>query len=225
MTNKDYAHVVVVADRSGSMAMESEAPRTRAQDATDGVVKFVKSQRAYPGETTVSLVEFNHRHSTVEDFGTGAAALTWECEPSGNTALLDAVSDAIDDTGKRLAAMPEDKRPARVFVVIVTDGEENSSTRTTKDQLAVKIAHQRDKYGWDFTYLSAGLDAFADAYSIGIPVFATASVHPSNMGVAYASSGMRVNTARAGGQSLSYTDADRATLSNVQPDADEDPSV
>lgn len=87
---------------------------------------------------------------------------------SGNTALLDAVSDAIDNIGNSLSAMNEASRPSKVIFTIITDGEENASRHTTKAWLSEKIKHQESKYNWTFIYLGANQDAFTNAQSIGI---------------------------------------------------------
>ena len=64
--------------------------------------------------------------------------------------------------------MPEEDRPGLVIVVIVTDGEENSSTELSKDQFKELITHQQVKYSWHFTFLGANQDAFTEAEGMGI---------------------------------------------------------
>ena len=88
--------------------------------------------------------------------------------PRWGTALLDAVGKAINDTGQRLAAMPESERPGLVMMIIVTDGGENQSKEFTKKQIADMTKHQEDKYNWQFTYLGANQDAFAEAGGMGM---------------------------------------------------------
>jgi hypothetical protein len=88
--------------------------------------------------------------------------------PSGNTALLDAIGTTIDNLGKRLAATPENERPGKVIVAIMTDGEENSSKQFNWDQISGMIKHQTDVYKWDFLFLGANQDAIATASKINI---------------------------------------------------------
>jgi hypothetical protein len=97
-------------------------------------------------------------------------ALTMETyTPSGGTALLDAMGKTIDATGRRLAAMPEHARPGKVIVVIITDGEENSSREFTYPRVNEMICHQRDVYKWEFMFIGTNQDAIASASRIGIP--------------------------------------------------------
>ncbi len=84
------------------------------------------------------------------------------------TALLDAVGRAINQTGERLARMPEPERPGLVVFVVMTDGQENSSREFTKAQLAEMIQRQQRVYDWHFNFLGANQDSFAEAGSIGI---------------------------------------------------------
>ena len=92
----------------------------------------------------------------------------YELYPRGATALLDAVGRAINETGSRLAAMPEQDRPGLVIFVIVTDGHENSSHHFTKPQIQEMIRRQQDVYSWQFTFLGADQDAFDEAAQMGI---------------------------------------------------------
>ena len=87
-------------------------------------------------------------------------------QPSGGTALLDALGDLIDSIGSSLAAMPEQERPAKVIVAILTDGEENSSTRFSLRDINQRIAHQTQVYQWEFLYLGADHDAIAAAAAV-----------------------------------------------------------
>ena len=92
----------------------------------------------------------------------------YKLEPSGSTALLDAAGRAINETGARLAAMDESQRPGLVVVVIVTDGHENASREINRAQIRQMIEHQQSVYRWQFTFLAANQDAFAEGESLGI---------------------------------------------------------
>src|SRR3978361_1236112 len=102
------------------------------------------------------------------------------------TALLDAVGRAIMETGERLGAMPENDQPGLVVFVIVTDGQENSSNEYTKPQTKQMIETQRYIYKWQFTFLGANQDAFAEADSIGILHDGTANFRVSRARHAFA---------------------------------------
>jgi hypothetical protein len=103
--------------------------------------------------------------------------------PSGCTALLDAVGGTITSIGKRLAAMPEPARPGKVILVIMTDGEENSSKRFSKPQVKAMIETQQTAYKWDIKFIGAGIDAFSEAGSIGISKAQTMCVDHSSEGM------------------------------------------
>lgn len=112
------------------------------------------------------------------------------------TALLDAVGRAINETGQRLAVMPEHERPGLVVFVIITDGQENSSHEFTKTQIKELIKHQQTKYAWQFTFLGANQDAFAEARSIGISLIASANFVPKSAKLAFESASNNVGRMR-----------------------------
>jgi hypothetical protein len=103
------------------------------------------------------------------------------------TALLDAVGRAINETGERLSQMADADRPGLVIVAIITDGEENSSHEFTKSQIKDMIQHQTNKYSWQFTYLGANQDAFAEAQGIGIDAGVTMNFKVAASARAYSS--------------------------------------
>jgi Mg-chelatase subunit ChlD len=154
MTNADYTHVTLVVDRSGSMAEVQS-------DAQGGINTLLTDQFALPGRLTLTLVEFDSEIDTVARMSTDAVA--YELEPRGMTRLLDAVGLEIRQTGADLAALDEDDRPARVLFVVVTDGDENSSTEYRFEQVRALVAQQRDRYGWVFQFIGAGDAAWQGA--------------------------------------------------------------
>jgi hypothetical protein len=155
--------------------------------------------------------EFVHRAKPIE--GVPEYVLT----PRGGTALLDAVGRAINETGERLAAMPEAHRPGLVVFVVMTDGEENSSREFSKSQIKEKISHQQDKYGWQFVFLGANQDAFAEAGSMGMQAQAAANFTPGKVLHAMAAASASVGRMRA--QSIAsetienaFTDSERKSM-------------
>ena len=152
-----YTDVTVVLDRSGSMSSIRD-------DMNGGFAAFVAAQRDVPGTCLVSMVQFDGTATEVRYVGTPIAEVgPLDLQPRGNTPLLDAVAFSIRLTGERLAALPEDARPANVLLLIITDGQENASKHTTAAELKAMIEHQRSVYKWDFTYLGANVDSFAEA--------------------------------------------------------------
>ena len=163
MTDSSYVHIVIVADRSGSMA-------SIQKDAQGGLRSAVKkwAETSNGDKRTVSLYQFDTRHDKVLSFAPLEKAEDYTLEPRGGTALLDACGFAIKGEGEHLVSLPEDERPGQVVVIIVTDGEENSSKEYKRPEIKKMIEHQQDRYGWKFTYVAANQDAFAEGASIGI---------------------------------------------------------
>jgi uncharacterized protein YegL len=163
VTDSEYVHYVLVIDRSGSMDVIRE-------DTQGGIRAFIdKQMEGVDGnKRTVSMYQFDTVHDTLHDFALLEQAKGYVLTPRGGTALLDACGFAITKVGEKLAAMPEEKRPGYVMVVIATDGQENSSKEYTRAQVKEMIQRQQDEYGWRFTYIGANQDSFAEAGSIGI---------------------------------------------------------
>ncbi len=65
-------------------------------------------------------------------------------QPNGNTALLDALGRAITEADSRFRAMSEADRPGKVIIVVVTDGQENSSQTWTKEQIKEAVKYCDD---------------------------------------------------------------------------------
>lgn len=166
MTNPRYRHYLLIADRSGSMV-------TIRDEAQNGIRHFVREQAALPGRATLTLCQFDHAHEIMHDFAPLEAAASYELVPRGRTALLDACGFAIAGDGERLAAMPEHERPGKVIVLITTDGRENFSREYRLQQVRDLIIRQQEVYGWQFSYVGANVDAFAEAGAMGIRVKST----------------------------------------------------
>lgn len=213
MTDSSYADITFICDRSGSMSGAADGSYTKAQRSTDGVARIVAEQKALPGKTRFSLLEFDTLFAW---HAREAENLTWTCQPRGSTALLDAVGQAITETGERLKAMPEDKRPGRVFIVIATDGYENSSHEFSKSAIAAMVKEQTEVYKWDFAFVGVDINAFAEAGGMGIPKFSTMNSAADVYAVAMASTGEAMTRSRVSGQSFSYSDDDRKKVRDAK---------
>ena len=198
---KDLAEIICVVDRSGSM----ESIR---DDAIGSFNTFLDEQQKLPGECLFTYVHFDHEYELV--FGgrkiKDVAKLTRDTfQPRGSTALLDAIGRTIVEVGSRFAAMPEAERPERVLMVIVTDGGENSSRTFTREAINEKIKHQGEVYKWNFIFLAAGPDAFAEANAIGIAPSNIASYTAGDSTAHHYNlhrSSVAAKNYRAGGQSI-----------------------
>jgi hypothetical protein len=163
----DLTDLTIIMDRSGSMAEMG-----KAKAAEEGINALVSDQKTKPGECTFTLVQFDVGEEEYVHNGVPVKSVNLHiaCVPRGGTALLDAVGRTIIATGNRLKGVPEHARPGLVLFVIVTDGEENSSLPEFKNgKLKQMIEHQTSVYKWQFQYLGAGQDAFAQAGEMGVP--------------------------------------------------------
>lgn len=160
---KDYTHICIVLDASGSMgSVESE---TKAS-----FNNFMEEQKKLTGKVTVDVYQFSTTVKKIVDFKdiSDVSDLMAEYRCSGWTALNDAIGMSIDEVGTKLASMDEDERPEKVLFMILTDGEENYSKEfTDTNEIKSKIDHQTNKYKWDFLYLGANQDAFTNGTSYG----------------------------------------------------------
>jgi len=143
-----------------------------AESAIEGLNTFIEEQKGVPGEARLTVVLFNHGYSVscegvnIQD----VRPFTKETYvPGGTTALLDAIGRAVADIKSRLAVTPEDERPEKIIVPILTDGLENASQDYTRDQVNALITEQRN-VGWEFAFLAANMDAFQEGGSLGIDV-------------------------------------------------------
>lgn len=86
----------------------------------------------------------------------------------GCTALLDAMGGAIRHIGNVHKYAREEDRPERTLFVITTDGQENASSRYTYEKVKKLVERQKSKYGWEFLFLGANMDAVTEAARFGI---------------------------------------------------------
>lgn len=165
----NFIHVCFIIDSSGSMFM-SEG------DVVGGFKKTIEEQKAIKdGECAVSLFTFNgnvtehyigKNINEIEDF---------EYKPNGMTALYDGVGQAIDKIGIWLSNMDESERPSKNLIIIMTDGEENSSIEYKQERVKEMIKHQEDVYNWSFVYMGTDLTSMKDVKNLGIRMSAFSS--------------------------------------------------
>ncbi|ADO83918.1 vWA domain-containing protein [Ilyobacter polytropus] len=159
-----YHEIICIIDRSGSM-------ESIKSDAIGGFNSFIESQRKFDGEAALTLVLFNDYYKIVydrKDIQTVPFLNDNTYVPGGTTAMLDAIGRTIDSIGERLNKTPEEDRPEKVIVSILTDGLENDSKEYTYEQVGSRIKRQQEKYNWEFIFLAANQDAVASAKMISI---------------------------------------------------------
>ncbi len=170
MTDANYTHITVLLDESGSMG-------SLAEDTRGGFNSFLEEQQAIDGKATMTVCKFSSSHGrypgyqilcSMLDISSVEPLTSISYRPGGGTALLDAMGKCITDLKNDLQRLPEDKRPGKVLFLVITDGEENSSREWSKAKIAEMIKHQEEVYKWNFLYLGANVDAFAESSAIGI---------------------------------------------------------
>lgn len=173
-------------------------------EAQGGINALIAEQFALPGLLTVTLSQFNDAFDTVQRMGSDAFA--YDLEPRGMTALLDAVGIEVTRTGQDLAALPEEQRPGRVLLVVVTDGYENSSHEYTVEKVRSMLTMQRELYGWEVRFLGAD-DAAWQGAALGVGTTRYANTAAGNLAVFASMSGsMRAHRDASVGQALEMPD-------------------
>ena len=187
---KNYTEIAVIVDRSGSM-------HGLEQDTIGGYNSFLKEQQEHPGEAKFTLVQFDDKYQMLFEsvpIGEVKMAKKGAFFPRGATALFDAIGKTVNDLGNRLDKLPESEKPAKVLVAIITDGQENASLEfRNKEKIAEMIKHQTENWGWEFFYIAANQDAFAEGASMNIP-------HSNSANFAHTSGGVRTAYAGISGQ-------------------------
>ena len=161
---KNLTELVFILDRSGSMAGLED-------DTIGGFNAMLAKQKGEEGEAVVSTVLFDNECEVIHD-----RVDIQKIEPMtrkeyyvrGCTALLDAVGGAIHHIGNVHKYAREEDRPEKTLFVITTDGMENASRNYSYDRLKAMIERQKEKYGWEFIFLGANIDAAREAARFGI---------------------------------------------------------
>jgi hypothetical protein len=178
MPIQNHTEIICIIDKSGSME-----PIT--VESIEGFNNFLNEQKNEEGTASVTLYLFNDNLNIIyENYSIDSAPYLNlnNYNPTGNTALLDALGTVIDSTGVRLSKTPENLRPEKVLVCILTDGRENQSRIYGRTEILKKITHQTVHYNWVFVFLGANQDSFAEAERIGISKDYTSGFNSSKAG-------------------------------------------
>ena len=156
--------LVFILDRSGSMSgLET--------DTIGGFNSMIAQQKKEAGEAVVSTVLFANDSTVIHDrlpLGEVPPLTEKEYFTRGCTALLDAVGGAIHHIGNIHKYACREDVPEKTMFIITTDGYENASRRYNYETVRRMIERQKEKYGWEFLFLGANIDAAAEAENLGI---------------------------------------------------------
>lgn len=195
-TNNNITELVFILDRSGSMGgLES--------DTIGGFNAMLEKQRRQDGTAYVSTVLFDHETEVLHDrlpIDRVAALTDKDYTVRGCTALLDAIGGAVKHIGNIHKYARREDVPQNTMFVIITDGMENASKRYSGKEIKKLIEKQKKKYGWEFLFIGANIDAIAAARSYGISEDKAVNYHADSTGTAvvYEAMSAAVSSVRKG---------------------------
>ena len=204
---KGYTEIIAIIDKSGSM-------ESIKKDSIGGFNSFVNTQKELEGQANLTLVLFNNQveikyeSRDIKDVKRLTSKTYNTC---GTTAMNDAIGMSMKRLGQRLSDMEEKDRPENVIVVILTDGEENSSREFSAAAVKEAIREQREKYSWEFIFLGANQDAIEAGRNIGISTdrCMSYSADSKGMGDAYASIALSTTMIRGGNRDFNINDSSK----------------
>lgn len=156
--------MVFIIDKSGSMAGMEE-------DTVGGFNAMIEKQKKLDGKCYVSTVLFSNRSSVLHDrvdIQKIEPMTEREYSVGGGTALLDAIGGAIHHIGNVHKYARNEDVPEHTIFVITTDGMENASCEYDSERVKQMIRRQEERYGWEFLFVAANIDAVETARNIGI---------------------------------------------------------
>ena len=177
---KGLTEIVFILDRSGSMSgLEA--------DTIGGYNSLIAKQKKEEGEAYISTVLFDDMCEVLHDrVGIEKIEPMTDREyfVRGSTALLDAIGGAIHHIGNVHKYARDEDRPEKTLFIITTDGQENSSSKYTYEKVKHMVQRQKEKFGWEFLFLGANIDAIAEAGRFGIKADRAVNYHCDREGTA-----------------------------------------
>lgn len=175
---KNLTEIVFILDRSGSMSgLEA--------DTIGGFNSMIEKQKKAEGEALISTVLFDNISEVIHDRVSVQNIKPMTDEDytvRGCTALLDAIGGAIHHIGNVHKYARAEDVPEHTMFVITTDGMENASRRYDSEKVKKMIEHQKEKYGWEFLFLGANIDAVETARHFGISEDRAVNYHSDSEG-------------------------------------------
>lgn len=175
---KDLTEIVFILDRSGSMSgLEA--------DTIGGFNSMIEKQKKTKGEALISTVLFDNFGEVIHD-----RVKICDIKPMtdedytvrGCTALFDAIGGAIHHIGNIHKYARKEDVPEKTVFVITTDGMENASRHYDCSTIKQMIERQKSKYGWEFLFLGANIDAVETASQFGIEAERAVNYHADSAG-------------------------------------------
>jgi uncharacterized protein YegL len=192
---KNLTELVFILDESGSMS-------GLTSDTIGGFNSLIAKQKKEEGEALVSTVFFSSSSKVIHDrlkLEDVPNLKDRDYVPSGCTALLDAVGDAVHHIANIHKYAREEDVPEKTLFVITTDGMENASRKYSHKDVKKLIERVQEEKGWEFVFLGANIDAAETADSIGIRAENAVDYHADCCGteVLYEAVGCAVSSIRA----------------------------
>lgn len=177
---KNLTEIVFILDRSGSMSgLEA--------DTIGGFNSMIEKQKKEDGDALISTILFDNLSEVIHD-----RISVHDIKPMtdedytvrGCTALLDAIGGAIHHIGNVHKYARAEDVPEHTMFVITTDGMENASRNYDSEKVKKMIERQKEKYGWEFLFLGANIDAAKEAARFGISADRAANYRCDEAGTA-----------------------------------------
>ena len=173
----NLTELVFILDKSGSMA-------GLELDTIGGFNSMLSKQRGIDGECRITTVLFDNQYQLLHDridIQAVSPMTEREYQVGGSTALLDAIGRTIHKLVGVQKNTAEEYRAENVMFVIITDGEENSSREYSAQKVKALIEAEK-KYGWEFIFLGANIDAVETAGRFGITADRAVDYVPDSAG-------------------------------------------
>lgn len=175
---KGLTELVFILDRSGSMSgLEA--------DTIGGFNSMIEKQKRADGEALVSTVLFDNERIVLHDrvdVRDVEPMTERDYTPRGSTALIDAIGCSIHHIGNIHKYARKEDVPEHTMFVITTDGMENSSHIYSSDEVKKMVERQKEKYGWEFLFIGANIDAVNTAKNVGISADRAVNYHADSLG-------------------------------------------